>query len=74
MFRKTGDIRIGCDDRKAVVLLNARDPRGADPEHTAEELANCFLPEYGEDPPLSFGRCEGMKSYNEPFDGLKPLK
>ena len=26
-FRKTGDIKIDCDDRKAVVLLNAVNPK-----------------------------------------------
>lgn len=31
-WRKTGDIRIDCDDRKAVVLLNARNPRQSNME------------------------------------------
>ena len=31
-WRKTGDIKIDCDDRKAVVLLNIRNPRGVNLE------------------------------------------
>lgn len=27
-WRKTGDFKIDCDDRKAVLLLNAHNPRG----------------------------------------------
>lgn len=119
-FTKTGDIKIDPDDRKAVLLLNARNPRQENPEEvichellhlklypldqltetlienhyesgtggynvvytqfmhnlevTVEELAKCFLGLYGEDRDLSFGRCRGMKSFNELFDGLKPLK
>ena len=38
-----------------------------------EELAKCFLLEYGENRELSFGRCRAMKSYNDLFDGLKKL-
>ncbi len=26
-FNKTGDIRIDCDDRKAIVMINAPNPR-----------------------------------------------
>lgn len=119
-FKKTGDIRIDCDDRKAVLLLNARNPRqenleevivhelmhlkmypldqvteslieSAFPEEakarsfaymqffvaleqTVEEMSKCFLLEFGEEKQLSFGRCRGMKSYNELFDGLKNLE
>ncbi|MBO4926252.1 MAG: hypothetical protein J5472_07205 [Clostridia bacterium] len=119
-FRKTGDIKIDCDDRKAVVLLNAVNPKqenieevivhelmhlkmypldqtaetlidAAFPEdspardfamtqffttleQTVEELAKCFLLEYGENRELSFGRCKTMKSFNDLFDGLKKLE
>ena len=30
--------------------------------------------EFGEDKELSFGRCAGMKSFNELFDGLNNLE
>ena len=118
-WRKTGDIRIDCDDRKAVVLLNVLNPRGANLEEvlvhelfhlklypldqvteslitenfeegtpaygfamtqfmtsleqTVEELAKCWLLEFGEDRELSFGRCRSMKSFEELYDGLKNL-
>ena len=119
-WRKTGDIRIDCDDRKAVVLLNIRNPRGANLEEvlvhelfhlklypldqvtdslitesfdegtptygfamtqfmtaleqTVEELAKCWLLEFGENRELSFGRCRSMKSFEELYDGLKKLE
>ena len=119
-WRKTGDIRIDCDDRKAVVLLNVLNPRGANLEEvlvhelfhlklypldqvteslitenfeegtpaygfamtqfmtsleqTVEELAKCWLLEFGEDRELSFGRCRSMKSFDELYDGLKNLE
>lgn len=118
-WRKTGDIKIDCDDRKAVLMLNAINPRQENPEEvivhellhlkmypldqvtenlivssfeegttawnfaysqffsalepTVEELAKCFLLEFGENREFSFGRCKGMKSYDELFDGLKNL-
>lgn len=31
-FLKTGDFRVDCDDRKAVLLLNVRNPRQENPE------------------------------------------
>ena len=43
-------------------------------EQTVEELAKCFLLEFGEDKRLSFGRCEEKPSFNELFDGLKNLE
>ena len=47
---------------------------GADlPEKTVEELAKCFLLEFGDDREFSFGRCKDMKSFNELYDGLKNL-
>ena len=42
-------------------------------EQTVEELAKCFLLEFGDDREFSFGRCKGMKSFNELYDGLKNL-
>ena len=42
-------------------------------EATVEELAKCFLARYGADKSLSYGRCQGMKSFNQLYDGLKPL-
>ena len=118
-WTKTGDFRIDCDDRKAVLLLNARNPKQENPEEvivhelmhlklypldqvtesliessftedspardfayrqffcaleqTVEELTKCFLLEFGEDRDFSFGRCRGMKSYNELFDGLRSI-
>ncbi len=119
-WRKTGDIKIDCDDRKAVVMLNIKNPRGANLEEvlvhelfhlklypldqvteslitdtfeenspayrfamtqfmssleqTVEELAKCWLLEFGEDRELSFGRCRSGKSFDELFDGLKKLE
>ena len=119
-WRKTGDFMIDCDDRKAVLLLNASSPRQENVEEvivhellhikmypldqvteslivncfeensaaekfayqqfftaleqTVEELAKCFLLEFGEDRELSFGRCRQMKSFNELYDGLKSIE
>jgi hypothetical protein len=28
VFKKTGDIKIDCDDKKAILLLNERNPKG----------------------------------------------
>ena len=118
-WRKTGDFKIDCDDRKAILLLNAASPKQENLEEvivhellhlklypldqvteglivstfeegtpqwnfayrqfftsleqTVEELAKCFLLEFGENKDISFGRCRGMKSYDELFDGLKGL-
>lgn len=118
-WRKTGDFKIDCDDRKAILMLNAANPKQENIEEvivhellhlkmypldqvpeslivsnfeegskewnfaymqffsalepTVEELAKCFLLEFGEDKEFSFGRCRGMKSYDELFDGLKGL-
>ena len=119
-FRKTGDFRVDCDDKKAVLLLNVQNPNQENPEEvivhellhlklypldqvteslitanfpegtpgydfaytqfmhtlevTVEELTKCFLAQYGGDKALSFGRCKGMKSYDELFAGLKTLE
>lgn len=116
---KTGDFKIDCDDRKAILMLNAANPKQENLEEvivhelmhlklypldqvteslivsnfeegtpawdfayrqfftsleiTVEELAKCFLLEFGEDRALSFGRCAGEKSFNELYDGLNSL-
>lgn len=117
---KSGDFKIDCDDRKAILLLNAASPKQENPEEvivhelmhlklypldqvtesliaasfeegspardfayrqffgaleqTVEELAKCFLLEFGENRELSFGRCSGMRSFNELYDGLKNIE
>lgn len=119
-FRKTGDLKVDCTDKKAILLLNGLNPKqenleevivhellhlklypldqvteslitanyeeGSGAYHfaytqfmvtlevTVEELAKCFLKQYGEDRELSYGRCHTMKSYDELFEGLKPLE
>lgn len=118
-WRKTGDFKIDCDDRNAVLMLNAANPKKENLEEvivhellhlklypldqvteslivsqfeegtsawnfayrefftaleiTVEELTKCFLLEFGETKDISFGRCKGMKSYDELFDGLKSI-
>lgn len=118
-WKKTGDFKIDCDDKKAVLLLNAANPKQENMEEvivhelmhlkmypldqvteslivntfeegspasnfayqqffctleqTVEEMAKCFLFEFGENRELSYGRCEGMKSFNELYDGLKNI-
>ncbi len=119
-WKKTGDIKIDCDDRKAVLLLNIVKPKSENLEEvivhelfhlklypldqvteslittnfeegtpayefaftqffisleqTVEELAKCFLLEFGDNKELSYGRCKKQKSYNELFENLKNLK
>ena len=116
---KTGDFKIDCDDRKAILLLNVRNPRQDNLEEvivhelmhiklypldqvteslivnsfeegtkaydfayrqfftaleqTVEELAKCFLLEFGENRELSYGRCARGRSFNELYEGLKPI-
>ena len=118
-WTKTGDFKIDCDDRKAVLMLNVKNPRQENPEEvivhelmhlklypldqvteslisshfeegtpaydfaytqfftaleqTVEELTKCFLLEFGEKRELSYGRCRGMKSFDELYDGLKSI-
>ena len=118
-FRKTGDFKIDCDDRKAMLMLNIRNPKQENLEEvichellhlklypldqltetliiehyeedtpaynvvyrqfmtmleqTVEELTKCCLGAFGENKELSYGRCAGMPSYNELYDGLKSL-
>ena len=117
---KTGDFKIDCDDRKAILMLNAASPKQENLEEvivhelmhlklypldqvteslitshfeegtpawgfacrqfftsleiTVEELAKCFLLEFGEDRELSFGRCAREKSFNELYEGLNNLE
>ena len=119
-WSKTGDLKIDCDDKKAVLLLNSFNPKKQNLEEvivhelfhlkmypldqvtesliisnfkegtsasdfayrqffialeqTVEELAKCFLLEFGENKELSFGRCKNLKSYDELFEGLKKLE
>ena len=119
-WRKTGDFKIDCDDRKAILLLNAASPRQENVEEvivhelmhlkmypldqvteslisscfeeespagrfayrqfftaleqTVEELAKCFLLEFGEDREFSYGRCGGQQSFNDLFDGLRNIE
>ncbi|MBP5231183.1 MAG: hypothetical protein ILO68_05570 [Clostridia bacterium] len=119
-WTKTGDIKIDCDDRKAILMLNGSNPKQENPEEvivhelmhlkmypldqvtesliancfeegspasgfayrqffttleqTVEELAKCFLLEFGEDRTLSFGRCESGRSFGDLYDGLKNLE
>jgi len=43
-------------------------------EQTVEELSKCWLLEFGESRELSFGRCRRGKSFDELYEGLKPLE
>ena len=117
---KTGDFKIDCDDRKAVLLLNTLNPKQSNLEEvivhelmhlkmypldqvteslitshfeegtgaynfayrqfflaleqTVEELAKCFLFEFGDNKELSYGRCNKQQSFNELYDGLKNVE
>jgi len=117
---KTGDFKIDCDDRKAILLLNAVNPKQENLEEviihelmhikmypldqvtesmimncfeegsaacnfayqqfftaleqTVEELAKCFLLEYGENKEFSYGRCSRGKSFNDLYDGLNSIR
>ncbi|MCR4885408.1 MAG: hypothetical protein K5919_00645 [Clostridiales bacterium] len=117
---KTGDFKIDCDDRKAVLLLNIAAPKQENLEEvivhelmhikmypldqvteslitncfeqgsaasnfayqqfftaleqTVEELAKCFLLEYGENKDFSYGRCKRGKSFNDLYDGLNNIE
>ena len=119
-WRKTGDFKIDCDDRKAILMLNAVNPTQENIEEvivhelmhikmypldqvteslimscfeegtaasnfaymqffttleqTVEELAKCFLYEFGEDKEFSYGRCRKEKSFNDLYEGLKSIK
>ena len=43
-------------------------------EQTVEELAKCFLLEFGQNKVLSFQRCSTKKSFTELYEGLKPIE
>ena len=119
-WTKTGDFKIDCDDRKAILLLNAADPRQENfeeviihelmhikmypldqvteslivhcfetgsaasrfayqqfftaLEQTVEELAKCFLLEFGENKEFSYGRCRRGESFNDLYDGLNNIE
>ncbi|MBR5345929.1 MAG: hypothetical protein IK127_08920 [Clostridia bacterium] len=116
---KTGDFKIDCDDRKAILLLNTVNPKQENLEEviihelmhlkmypldqvteslivncfeegstassfayqqfftaleqTVEELAKCFLLEFGDNREFSYGRCSRVKSFNDLYDGLKNI-
>ena len=117
---KTGDFKIDCDDRKAILLLNAANPKQENLEEvivhelmhikmypldqvteslivncfeegttarsfayqqfftaleqTVEELAKCFLLEFGENREFSYGRCRKARSFNDLYEGLKAIE
>ena len=117
---KTGDFKIDCDDRKAILLLNVINPTQENMEEviihelmhikmypldqvteslitncfeegsaasnfayqqffttleqTVEELAKCFLLEFGDNKEFSYGRCKKNKSFNELYDGLSNIE
>lgn len=119
-WTKTGDFKIDCTDKKAVIMLNGANPKNENfeeiivhelmhlklypldqitenliisgfeegtpgygfayrsffetLEQTVEELAKCFLLEFGENRELSFGRCKSKKSFTELYEGLKNLE
>ena len=119
-WQKTGDFRIDCDDRKAVLMLNVSNPKQENfeevivhelmhikmypldqvtesliesnfeegsaesnfayrqfftaLEQTVEELAKCFLFEFGDNKEFSYGRCKDKKSFNDLYDGLKSIE
>lgn len=119
-WKKTGDFKIDCDDKKAILMLNAINPKQENYEEvivhelmhikmypldqvteslitntfeegspasnfayqqffttleqTVEELAKCYLLEFGENRELSYGRCGKKKSFNELYDGLNNLE
>ncbi|MBQ7338556.1 MAG: hypothetical protein IJW40_08930 [Clostridia bacterium] len=119
-WRKTGDFKVDCSDKKAIVLLNAVNPKQENLEEvlvhellhlklypldqvtesliqsnfeegsngynlayyaffetleqTVEELAKCYLLEFGENRELSFGRCRLQKSFTQMYDGLKNIE
>ncbi|PWT25692.1 hypothetical protein [Butyrivibrio fibrisolvens] len=117
---KTGDFKIDCNDRKAVLLLNIANPKQENMEEviihelmhikmypldqvtesliincfeegskasnfayqqffnaleqTVEEMAKCFLLEFGDNKEFSYGRCKNEKSFNELYDGLRSIE
>ena len=118
-WQKTGDFKIDCDDRKAILMLNVVNPKQENMEEvivhelmhikmypldqvteslitncfeegtvasnfayqhfftaleqTVEELAKCFLYEFGENKEFSYGRCRTGKSFNDLYEGLNNI-
>ena len=118
-WQKTGDFKIDCDDRKAILMLNVVNPKQENIEEvivhelmhikmypldqvteslimncfeegtpasnfayqqfftaleqTVEELAKCFLYEFGENKEFSYGRCRKGKSFNDLYEGLRNI-
>ena len=116
---KTGDFRIDCEDRKAILMLNFVNPKQENIEEviihelmhikmypldqvteslitncfeegtvasnfayqqffnaleqTVEELAKCFLYEFGENKEFSYGRCRNGKTFNDLYEGLNNI-
>ena len=119
-WKKTGDFKIDCSDRKAILLLNVVNPKQENLEEviihelmhikmypldqvtesliincfeegsaasnfayqqfftaleqTVEELAKCFLLEFGDNREFSYGRCKNGRSFNDLYEGLKGIK
>lgn len=119
-WKKTGDFKIDPTDKKAVLMLNAVNPKDENIEETivhelmhikmypldqvcesmiinmfdegskaqnfayqeffttlevtVEELAKCFLYEFGENKEFSYGRMSKIKSFNELYDGLNSIE
>lgn len=119
-WHKTGDFKIDPTDRKAIIMLNALNPKNENMDEvivhelmhikmypldqvceslitsnfeegsagwnlayreffenleiTVEELAKCFLYEFGEDKDISFGRCHTQKSFDELYIGLNKIE
>ena len=119
-WQKTGDFKIDCDDRKAILMLNFVNPKQENIEEviihelmhikmypldqvteslitncfeegtaasnfayqqffnaleqTVEELAKCFLYEFGENKEFSYGRCRKGKSFNDLYEGLNNIE
>ena len=119
-WHKTGDFKVDCEDKKAILMLNACNPKQEENmeeiivhelmhlklypldqvteslivncfeegsaasnfayeqlfttlEQTVEELAKCFLLEFGENKELSYGRCRQEMTFNDLYDGLKNI-
>lgn len=119
-YRKTGDIKIDCTDKKAILILNTSGANSDNLEavlvhelmhlkmypldqttenliqsafdekspaykfayaefmetleQTVDELAKCYLLEFGETKNIPFGRCRNQKTFTELYDGLKNLE
>ena len=43
-------------------------------EQTVEELAKCFLLEFGENKKFSYGRCSKTKSFNSLYENLRNIE